>query len=142
MDRCIKTGIGGLNDCELFSGESLVVVDAFKSLIPDLQRFNPWISDRWRWRWSIHLINTVNVTVVVTVVESGSSEERCLKLAVLLVRGVVLLAAELWGSKDSGGQVLGLNVLDAVITAGADGHVRGIGSDGGGLSIEAEHWQK
>ena len=51
---------------------------------------------------------------------------------------------ELWGSGDSGVQLLRLNVLNAVTAAGADGHVRRIG--GGGLgetsSIEAEHWRR
>ena len=61
---------------------------------------------------------------------------------VLLVRGVVLLMVELWGGRDSSVQLLGLNILDAVAAAGADGHVRHIGGSGLGrtLSIEAEHW--
>ena len=125
-------------------GESSVVLDALESLIPDLQRFSPWISDRWSRPWSIHLVKAVDVAVVVVVViESGCSEERCRKEAVLLVRGVVLLTVELWGSRDSIGQLLGLNVLDAVAAAGADGHVRCIGGSGlgGTPSIEAEHWQ-
>ena len=99
MDGCVKTGIGGLNGRGLLVGESSVVVDASESLIPDLQRFSPWISNRWSRPWSIHLVKAVDVAVViVVVVESGCSEERCLKEAVLLVRGVVLLTAELWGS--------------------------------------------
>ena len=97
MDGCVKSGISGLNGRGLFVGESSVVVDALESLIPDLQRFSPWISDQWRWPWSIHLVKAVDVTVVIVVVESGSSEERCCKEAVLLVRGVVLLTVELWG---------------------------------------------
>ena len=144
MDGCIKTGISGLNGRGLLVGESSVVLDALKSLIPDLQRFSPWISDRWSRPWSIHLVKAVGVAVVVVVVESGCSEERCLKEVVLLVRGVVLLTAELWGGGDSDRQSLGLDVLDAVAAAGADGHVRRIG--GGGLgrtpSIEAEHWRR
>ena len=49
---------------------------------------------------------------------------------------------ELWGGGDSSVQLLRLNVLDAVAAAGADGHVRRIGSSGLGRtpSIEAEHW--
>ena len=145
MDRCVELGIGGLNGRGLLVGESSVVLDTLESLIPDLQRFSPWISDRWRWPWSIHLVKAVNVAVIIViVVKSDSSEERCHKLAVLLVRGVVFLAAELWGSGDSGVQLLRLDVLDAVAAAEADGHVRHIG--GGGLgrtpSIEAEHWQR
>ena len=142
MDGCIKLGVSGLNGRGLLVGESSVILDALESLIPDLQRFSPWISDRWRWPWSIHLIKAVDVAVVVVVVESDSSEERCRKLVVLLVRGVVLLAVELWGSGDSSVQLLGLNVLDAVTATGADGHVRCIGGDGlgGTPSIEAEHW--
>ena len=97
MDGCVKTGIGGLNGRRLLVGESSVVLDALESLIPDLQRFSPWISDRWSRPWSIHLVKAVVVAVVVIVVESGCSEERCLKEAVLLVRDVVLLMAELWG---------------------------------------------
>ena len=94
--------------------------------------------------WSIHLVKAVNVTVVIVIVESDSSEERCHKLAVLLVRGVVLLMVELWGGGDSGVQLLGLNVLDAVTAAGADGHVRCVGSSGlgGTSSIEAKHWRR
>ena len=141
MDGCVKTGIGGLNGRGLLVGESSVVLDALESLIPDLQRFSPWISGRWSWPWSIHLVKAVVVAVVV-VVESGCLEERCLKEAVLLVRGVVLLTAELWGGGDSGVQTLGLDELDTVAAA-ADGHVRRVG--GGGLggtpSIEAEHWR-
>ena len=64
--------------------------------------------------------------------------------AILLVRGVVLLTAELWGDGDSG-QVLWFNVLDAVFT-GVDGHIRGAGVGGGGVeggrSIDGEHWQR
>ena len=97
MDCCVKTGIGGLNGRGLLVGESSVVVDALESLIPDLQRFSPWISDQWSRPWSIHLIKAVDVAVIVIVVEPGSSEERCFKEAVLLVRGVVLLTVELWG---------------------------------------------
>ena len=74
---------------------------------------------------------------------SDCLEERCCKLAVLLVRGVVLLTVNLGGSEDSGGQLLGLDVLDAVTAAGADGHIRRVGGGGlgGTLSIEAEHWR-
>ena len=61
---------------------------------------------------------------------------------ILLVRGVVLLMAEVWGIGDSGGQVLWLDVLDVVFTE-AGGHVRGAGIGGGGVdgvrSIELEH---
>ena len=95
MDGCVKLGIGGLNGRGLLVGESLVILDALESLIPDLQRFSPWISDRWSRPWSIHLIKAVDVAVVVIVVESGCSEERCRKEAVLLVRGVVLLMVKL-----------------------------------------------
>ena len=144
MDYCVKTGVGGLNGRGLLVGESSVILDALESLIPDLQRFSPRISGRGRQPWLIHLVKAVDVAIiVVVVVESDSSEERCRKLAVLLVRGVVLLTVELWGGGDSGVQLLGLDVLDAVAAVGADGHVRHIG--GGGLggtpSIEAEHWQ-
>ena len=63
---------------------------------------------------------------------------------ILLVRGVVLLMAELWGDGDSG-QVLWFDVLDAVFT-GVDGHIRGAGIGGGGVdggwSIDGEHWQQ
>ena len=97
MDGCVKLGVGGLNGRGLLVRESFVVLDALESLIPDLQRFSSWISDQWRQPWSIHLVKAVDVAVVVIVVESGSSEERCLKEAVLLVRGVVLLTVELWG---------------------------------------------
>ena len=142
MDGCIKSGVGGLNGRGLLVGESFVVLDALESLIPDLQRFSPWISDQWSRPWSIHLIKAVDVAVVVVVVESGCLEERCHKEAVLLVRGVVFLTVELWGGGDFGVQALGLDVLNAVAAAGADGHVRRVG--GGGLggtpSIEAEHW--
>ena len=50
---------------------------------------------------------------------------------------------ELWDGGDSSVQLLGLNVLDAVAAAGADGHVRCVGGSGlgGTLSIEAEHWR-
>ena len=96
VDGCVKSGVGSLNGHGLLVGESSVVLDALESLIPDLQRFSPWISDRWSRPWLIHLVKAVDVAVVV-VVESGHSEERCLKEAVLLVRGVVLLTAELWG---------------------------------------------
>ena len=145
MDRCIKTGISSLNGHGLLMGESSVVLDALESLIPDLQRFSPQISERWRRPWSIHLIKAVNVAVVVVVVvEFDSSEERCRKLVVLHVRGVVLLMVELWGGGDSGVQLLRFNILDAVAATGADRHVRHVG--GGGLgrtpSIEAKHWQK
>ena len=44
MDHCIKMGVSGLNDCGLLMEESSVIVDTFKSLIPDLQRFSPRIS--------------------------------------------------------------------------------------------------
>ena len=71
-------------------------------------------------------MNAIDISVIVTVVESCSSKERCLWLLILLVRGVVLLMAELWGGRDFGGQVLGLDVLDAVIATRADGHVRGL----------------
>ena len=142
MDCCIKAGVGGLNGHGLLGGESSVVLDALESFIPDLQRFSPWISDRWSQPWSIHLVKAV-VVAVVFIVESGCSEERCLKEAVLLVRDVVLLTTEPWGGQDSGVQTLGLDELDAV-AAGADGHVRRVG--GGGLggtpSIEAEHWRR
>ena len=91
----------------------------------------------------IYLVKAVDVAVVVVFIKSDSLEERCHKLAVLLVRGVVFLTVELWGSEDFSVQLLGFDVLDAVIAAGADGHIRGVG--GGGLgrapSIEAEHWQ-
>ena len=97
VDGYVKSGVGGLNGCGLLVGESFVVLGALESLIPDLQRFSPWISDRWRWPWLIHLVKAVDIAVVVIVVESGSLEERCLKKAVLLVRGVVLLMVELWG---------------------------------------------
>ena len=52
--------------------------------------------------------------------------------------------AELWGGGDSSVQLLGFNVLDAVAAAGADGHVRHVGSSGLGRapSIEAEHWRR
>ena len=50
--------------------------------------------------------------------------------------------AELWGFRDSGGQVLWLNVLDVVFT-GAEGHVRGASIGGGGVDrvwpIKLEH---
>ena len=142
MDHCVKMGIGGLNGRGLLVGESSVVPDALESLIPDLQRFSPRISDQWRQPWSIHLVKTVDVAVVVIVIESDSSEERCCKLAVLLVRGVVLLTVKLWGGGDSSVQLLGFDVLDAVTAAGADGHVRRVGGGGlgGTLSIKAEHW--
>ena len=135
-------GIGGLNGRGLLVGESSVVLDTLESLIPDLQRFSPRISDQWRRPWSIHLVKTVDVAVVVIVIESDSSEERCRKLAVLLVRGVVLLTVKLWGGGDSSVQLLGFDVLDAVTAAGADGHVRHVGGGGlgGAPSIEAEHW--
>ena len=97
MDGCVKSGVGGLNGRGLLVGESSVILDTLESLIPDLQRFSPWISDRWSQPWSIHLIKAVDVAVVVVVVESGSLEERCCKEVVLLVRGVVLLTVELWG---------------------------------------------
>ena len=143
MDCCVKTGVGGLNGRGLLMGESSVVLDTLESLIPDLQRFSPRISDQWRRPWSIHLVKAVDVAVVVIVIESDSLEERCCKLVVLLVRGVVLLTVELWGGGDSGVQLLGFDVLDAVAAAGTDGHVRRVG--GGGLgrtpSIEAEHWR-
>ena len=63
---------------------------------------------------------------------------------VLLVRGVVLLTAKLYGDKDFGGQMLGLDVLDAVIATGAYRHIRGVGGSGvgRGSSIKEEHWQK
>ena len=50
---------------------------------------------------------------------------------------------KLWGGRDSGVQLLGLDVLDAVTATGADGHVRCLGGSGlgGTPSIEAEHWQ-
>ena len=61
--------------------------------------------------------------------------------AILLVRGVVLLTAELWGNGDSG-QVLWFDVLDAVFT-GVDGHIRGAGVGSGGVdegrSINGKH---
>ena len=99
MDCCVKMGIGGLNGRGLFVGESSIVLDALESLIPDLQRFSPWISDQWSRPWSIHLVKAVVVAVVV--VESGCSEERCLKEVVLL--GLSCGAAETsacrhWGS--------------------------------------------
>ena len=97
MDCCVKTGIGGLNGRGMLVGESSVILDTLESLIPDLQRFSPWISDRWSQPWSIHLIKAVNVAVVIVIVESGCSEERCCKEAVLLVRGIVLLTVELRG---------------------------------------------
>ena len=97
MDGCVKSGVSGLNGRGLLVGESSVVLDALEFLIPDLQRFSPWISDQWSRPWSIHLVKAVDITVVVVVIKSGCSEERCLKEAVLLVRGVVLLTAELWG---------------------------------------------
>ena len=97
MDGCVKSGVSGLNGRGLLVGESSVVLDALEFLIPDLQRFSPWISDQWSRPWSIHLVKAVDITVIVVVIESGCSEERCLKEAVLLVRGVVLLTAELWG---------------------------------------------
>ena len=133
MDRCVKTGNGGLNGYGLLVEESSVILDALESLIPDLQRFSPQISDQCRRPWSIHLIKAVDVAVVVVViiVESDSSEERCRKLVVLLVRGVVLLTVELWGGGNSDVQLLGLDVLDAVIATETNRHVRCIG--GGGL---------
>ena len=118
----------------------MVIPDACELLNSDSQRFNPRISESWSWRWAFQVENAVGVAEVV-VVESGASEVAP-RRAVLLVRGVVLLTAELWGDGDSGGEVFWLDVLDAVFTE-AKGHVRGAGVGGGGVdgvrSIELEH---
>ena len=49
VDCCVKMGIGSLNGRGLLMGESSVIVDTFKSPIPDLQRLGPQISEQWRW---------------------------------------------------------------------------------------------
>ena len=140
-DGGIKSGVGGLDGGGEVSGERSVVLDACELFNPDCQRFNPWISKSWSRRWVFQVKNAVCVAEVV-VIESGASEVTCPWQAILLVREVVLLTAELWGVGDSGGQVLWLDVLDVVFT-GAKGHVRGAGIDGGGVdgvrSIELEH---
>ena len=45
VDHCVKMGVGGMNGRRLLVGESSVILDALESLIPDLQRFSPRISD-------------------------------------------------------------------------------------------------
>ena len=140
-DGGIKSGVGGLDGGGEVGGECSVISDACELFNPDCQRFNPWISKSWSRRWVFQVENAVCVTEVV-VIESGTSEVTCPWWAILLVRGVVLLMAELWGDGDSGGQVLWLDVLDVIFT-GAEGHVRGAGVDSGGVdgvwSIELEH---
>ena len=139
-DGSIKSGVGGLDGGGEVGGERSVVSDACEFFNPDRQRFNPRISESWSWRWEFQVKDAICVAEVV-VIESGASEVAPRRV-VLLVRGVVLLTAELWGDGDSGGQVLWLDVLDVIFT-GAEGHVRGAGVGGGGVdgvrSIELEH---
>ena len=140
-DGGIKSGVGGLDGGGEVSRECSVIPDVCELLNSDRQRFNPRISKSWSWHWEFQVEDAVCVAEVV-VVESGALKVTCPRRAILLVRGVVLLTAELWGDGDSGGQVLWLDVLDVVFT-GAEGHVRGAGIGSGGVngvrSIELEH---
>ena len=140
-DGGIKSGIGSLDGGGEVGGECSIISDICELLNSDRQRFNPQISKSWSWCWAFQVENAVGVAEVV-IVKSGASEVAPPRQAVLLVRGVVLLMAELWGDGDSRGQVLWLDILD-VAFIGAEGHVRGAGVDGGGVvgvrSIEFEH---
>ena len=140
-DGGIKSGVGGLDGGGEVSRECSVIPDICELLNSDRQRFNPQISESWSWHWEFQVEDAICVAEVV-VIELGASEVTCPWRAILLVRGVVLLTAELWGNGDSGGQVLWLDVLDIVFT-GAERHVRGAGVDGGGVdgvrSIELKH---
>ena len=139
-DGGIKSDVGGLDGGGEVGEEHSVVSDACELFNPDCQRFNPRISESWSWRWEFQVENAVGVAEVI-VVKLGASEVAP-RWAVLLVRGVVLLTAELWGDDNSRGQVLWLDVLDVVFTE-AEGHVRGAGIGGGGVdgvwSMELEH---
>ena len=143
-DGSVELGVGDLDGLGLLGRESSIVLDVFESLIPNLQRFRPWINDSWSRRWAFQVEDSVSVTEVADVVPPGGLEVACPWRAILLVRGVVLLMAELWGNSDSR-QVLWFDVLDAVFT-GVDGHIRGAGVGGsgvdGGRSIDGEHWQR
>ena len=141
LDGSIKSGVSGLDGGGEVGRERLVISDACELFNPDRQRFNPWISESCSWRWVFQVEDAICVAEVI-IIESGALEVTCPWRAILLVRGVVLLMAELWGNGDSEGQVLWLDVLDVIFT-GAERHVRGAGVDGGGVdgvwSIELEH---
>ena len=137
----IKSGVGGLDGGGEVGGERSVILDVCELFNSDRQRFNPWISESWSWCWVFQVENAICVTEVV-VIELGALEVASPRQVVLLIKGVVLLTAELWDIKDSEGQVLWLNVLDVIFTE-AEGHVRGAGVDGGGVdgvqSLELEY---
>ena len=104
-DGSVKSGIGDLDDLGLLGEDSSIVVDVLKSLIPNLQRFRPWINESWSWHWAFQVEDSVSVAEVTDVAPPGGSKVACPWRVILLVRGVVLLTAELWGDGDSG-QVL------------------------------------
>ena len=76
-DGCVKLGIGDLDGLGLLGGESSIVVDVFKSLIPNLQRFRPWINKSWSWHWAFQVIDSVSVTEVANVVPPGELKVGC-----------------------------------------------------------------